>query len=99
MENSHTVSTRSAVGIASKIVKRSKFGLVGEVSVWGEAIVARYRHGKTEVVMQVTFQPEITIEVTGSTQTSGKTLELMLQEAENVKKELSQTFTILKVAK
>jgi hypothetical protein len=98
MEAQHTISLRSAADIAGKVISRSKFGTVGLVAVWGGMVAASYRHGKTLVEVQVSFQPELTVDVTGSTQDNSKALGYMLLEAEEVRKQLTAVFQILKVA-
>lgn len=94
----HSISPKTGLEIVAKIVGRTKFARLGRIEVLGGLVVAAYDKGDTSIVMQVSLQPELVIEVAGNAGSDPATAMFLFEEAENASLILRSTFEVLQVA-
>lgn len=94
----HRVTMKTALNIVTKILSKSRVGLLGTVKTFGGLVVAQCDHNGAKVTIQVSFQSGLTIDVSGASRGDMTILEGLLESTENAAGALHSTFDLFQVA-
>lgn len=94
----HSVTVKSALNIVRRILASSKVGLLGDVEVFGTLVLAQCYQNGVEVTIRVRLQPELAIDISGSTKGDATVLEALLESAEATVDLVRSSFDLLQVA-
>jgi hypothetical protein len=93
----HSVTMKTALNIVRRILTNSRIGVLGEVEVFGTLVLAQCYKNGVEVTIRVRLQPELSIDISGSTQGDARVLEVLLESAEMTADVLRSSFDLLQV--